>query len=295
MTLTQVESFLAVAREHSFTEAARSLFFTQQAVSKYVKDLENELGVKLLHRGREGVSLTEAGTYYSRFFSAQLEKGTQLVHEITAQAERWNTVFRIGYSVWINPFCEIDEWIAAFRRAHPVTLFAGEQHHNETLVKKLADGELDVVLLSGAQYFPDPAFECVELAPEEICLCVREDLAGDEIDPGCWGLPLVQVSSWDWDSLTWKYIDTHELDAIRIHPPSVKLLPNIQSMLMELPFGKSVAVLDRRFGFANTLQNTKSFPVEIESPSHLCCIWKKSARSPMIDDFIQTLRAQAQA
>lgn len=280
MTLTQINSFLAVAREHSFTEAARSLFFSQQAVSKYIKELESELGVTLFNRSKSGVSPTEAGAFYARFFAAQLEAGSLLVKEIATQDDRWRTTFRIGYSVWINPFCEVDGWISTFRERHPVTLFVGEQHHNETLVKKLTDGSLDVALISGAQYFPDPSFECAEIAPEDICLCVREHLAGDEIDPACWGLPLVQVSSWDWDPLAWRYIDTIELESIDIRPPSVKLLPNIQSMLMELAFGKSVAVLDRRFGFANTLRSIRSFPIELHSYSHLCCIWKKSADNP---------------
>ncbi len=53
--------FQAVARQRSFTAAARSLEVTTQAVSKAIKQLEHRLGVRLFHRTTRSVSLNEAG------------------------------------------------------------------------------------------------------------------------------------------------------------------------------------------------------------------------------------------
>lgn len=61
MELQQLRGFYAVAREGSFTGAARHLFITQPAVSQQVKALEEELGQMLVVRGRRGVRLTTAG------------------------------------------------------------------------------------------------------------------------------------------------------------------------------------------------------------------------------------------
>ena len=61
MTLAQFQVFVAIVDAGSFTEAAKALGMTQSSVSQAIASLEAELGVSLLTRGREGVSLTEIG------------------------------------------------------------------------------------------------------------------------------------------------------------------------------------------------------------------------------------------
>ena len=46
MTLNQMKYFIAAARCLSFTEAARSLFMTQPALSRQIQSMEEELGVR---------------------------------------------------------------------------------------------------------------------------------------------------------------------------------------------------------------------------------------------------------
>jgi len=62
MDLLQLEHFLAVAEEKSFTRAAERVFRTQPAVSQSVKKLEAEIGVALFARDLPDLTLTEAGT-----------------------------------------------------------------------------------------------------------------------------------------------------------------------------------------------------------------------------------------
>jgi DNA-binding transcriptional LysR family regulator len=61
MDLLQLEHFLAVAEERTFTRAAERVCRTQPAVSQSIKKLEDEIGAPLFARDVHEVSLTEAG------------------------------------------------------------------------------------------------------------------------------------------------------------------------------------------------------------------------------------------
>ena len=61
MELRQLEYFVAVVEEASFTRAAARVLVAQSGVSAQVRRLERELGVELLDRGSRSVTLTEAG------------------------------------------------------------------------------------------------------------------------------------------------------------------------------------------------------------------------------------------
>ena len=64
MELRHLRYFAAVAAHGSFSRAAGTLHLTQPALSRQVKDLEDELGVPLLVRGTNAVSLTDAGELF---------------------------------------------------------------------------------------------------------------------------------------------------------------------------------------------------------------------------------------
>src|SRR5689334_19721470 len=86
----RVLTFRAVARERSFSNAARELALTQPAVSQQVAALEKEIGAKLLAREPGGLQLTPAGTTLLEHADAIAERlalaDTQLAE--LAHAER---------------------------------------------------------------------------------------------------------------------------------------------------------------------------------------------------------------
>jgi DNA-binding transcriptional LysR family regulator len=61
MEFYQLENFIAVVEEHSFTRAAERVFRTQAAVSVAIRKLEAEVGVSLVTRSSHECTLTEAG------------------------------------------------------------------------------------------------------------------------------------------------------------------------------------------------------------------------------------------
>jgi DNA-binding transcriptional LysR family regulator len=63
----RLRAFAALAREGSFSRAAKALYVSQPAVSKHVASLEAELGTKLVVRGRPAATLTPAGEILAEY------------------------------------------------------------------------------------------------------------------------------------------------------------------------------------------------------------------------------------
>jgi LysR family glycine cleavage system transcriptional activator len=62
--LHNLQSFICAAKHNSFTQAALDLHLTQSAISRQIKELENQLGTPLFHRVRQRVLLTDSGTRF---------------------------------------------------------------------------------------------------------------------------------------------------------------------------------------------------------------------------------------
>ncbi len=91
-----MEYFVAVCKHNSILKAAKSLFITQQALSKSMKNLESTLEVQLFHRGANSISLTEEGLYLYEKTSAQLERHYTFLNEVKEKFRTKETIIRLG-------------------------------------------------------------------------------------------------------------------------------------------------------------------------------------------------------
>ncbi|HYQ14280.1 MAG TPA: LysR family transcriptional regulator, partial [Polyangiaceae bacterium] len=80
MDLNLVTAFVRVVEQQSFTSAAKALGLPKSSVSRRVTELEEELGVQLLHRTTRKLALTEAGRSY-------YEQAEKALTELQAAAE----------------------------------------------------------------------------------------------------------------------------------------------------------------------------------------------------------------
>lgn len=68
MEFKHIEYFIETCNHKSISQAAESLYISQQALSRCISNMESELGCTLFHRTVKGISLTEEGTYlYEQF------------------------------------------------------------------------------------------------------------------------------------------------------------------------------------------------------------------------------------
>src|SRR5882762_799418 len=143
MELRHLRYFVTVAEALSFTKAADKLHTSQPSLSRQIKDLEEELGVRLLNRTKQLVTLTEEG----RSFLADAKRLLTLAAETVESVRRLHSgeirALNIGYVS--NLFYDLlPRTLASFRQSFPsvsVNLFdmsCGEQF------RALEDGKLDL-------------------------------------------------------------------------------------------------------------------------------------------------------
>ena len=91
MEIRQIRSFLSVAETLHFGRSARLLHLSQPALSLQIKSLEDELGLELLKRNRQGTILTEAGRVFRDSAAIALE---QL--EAATRKAQWASSGKLG-------------------------------------------------------------------------------------------------------------------------------------------------------------------------------------------------------
>src|SRR6476659_4660512 len=174
--LRHLRYFVAVAEAENVLRAAtRKLHVSQPAVSRQIRDLEDELGVQLFERTGKAVKLTDAGRVFLREARMVLERTDEAVKNVRAFAQTGETELHVGYSPL--PGAQImPAALRAFQQAMPRVHVRLHDWSSEQIAVGLREGRLKVALVArplkrGA--FSDFRFE--ELLREHIRLAVPPD------------------------------------------------------------------------------------------------------------------------
>ena len=170
MELHQLEYFVAVAEEASFTRAAGRVHVAQPGVSAQVRRLESELGQQLLDRSGRSVRLTEVGSAVLPFARAALDA----VANARLAVDDLAGLVRGQVTVGMVSGCALPvlaELLAGFHDRHPGVAIALVEDNSDRLVERLRDGRLDLALIGSAEQTPAD-IDSVVLVDEELVAVV---------------------------------------------------------------------------------------------------------------------------
>ena len=170
MELRQLEYFVAVAEEASFTRAASRVHVAQPGVSAQVRRLESELGQQLLDRSGRSVRLTEVGSAVLPFARAALDA----VANARLAVDDLAGLVRGQVTVGMVSGCALPvlaELLAGFHDRHPGVAIALVEDNSDRLVERLRDGRLDLALIGWAEQTPAD-IDSVVLVDEELVAVV---------------------------------------------------------------------------------------------------------------------------
>ncbi len=145
MELRHLRYFQAVAEELSFSKAAQRLRIAQPALSRAVKELEEKMGVVLLHRNRRTVSLTEAGAVLLHEIGVLFQRVDEAVRRVQRTASGEEGELRVGY---IGPPTQafLGRLLAEFRKRYPRVSVVLEERTPERVWEMVARGRLEIGL-----------------------------------------------------------------------------------------------------------------------------------------------------
>jgi len=185
MELRHLYSFLVVAEEQNFTRAALRLHIAQPPLSKRIRELEEELGVKLFERSTRKVALTEAGRAFHKYIAA-LPSVIEEAVQASRRAHRGETgTLRIGYTGRASQ-SQLPGLMSRLRQVYPdVVLDLHGPATTAALRMKLLENELDVALCFLPIEGPGIATRATTEIEFAMALPASHPLAGQaEVEPG---------------------------------------------------------------------------------------------------------------
>jgi DNA-binding transcriptional LysR family regulator len=141
--------FIAVAEEGKFTAAAQRVHIVQSGISVSIKELEQELGARLVSRTTRKVELTDAGRLFLEYARASLAMLNDGVQSVRSQDGVVRGRLHLGILQSLMPYVQLPLLLQRFRTAYPQVEFA---------VRALVTKEIPSLVRSG---YVDLSFHAV--------------------------------------------------------------------------------------------------------------------------------------
>ena len=172
MDFKQIEAFVNVVRYKSFSKAADATFFTQPTISTHIRNLEKELGVKLLDRKSRVVEMTPQGSKFYKYAVEMINARAQAFDALNETSENIGGILEIQTSS-IPAVTFLPELLSGFRSAHPNIQYYVSVSDTQTVIDNIAErrGEIGFI----GENISSSSIECTKVARDKSVLIAPVD------------------------------------------------------------------------------------------------------------------------
>ena len=169
MELFQLETFLAVAENRSFSRAAQKLHRTQPAVSQTIRKLESDIGEPLFDRSSRDANLTDAGRllvdYAEKLLNLRSEAGSAITELRELHAGKLAIAANEFTSIYLLPVLE------KFRHQSPMIKVAVQRSLSSQIAQDILNHKVEMGMLS---FTPDvPGLRCIVVYKDELAFVMH--------------------------------------------------------------------------------------------------------------------------
>jgi DNA-binding transcriptional LysR family regulator len=143
MEFKQLQSFVTVVEQNSFTKAADILYISQPTISTHIRQLENELHTRLIVRTTKSIEITPKGQELYKYALDILELRERMIRSCSSEEKK---IIHLGASTIPSAYV-LPELLPKFGACYPDTYFVIHQGDSQGVVDKLLDGVFDLGLI----------------------------------------------------------------------------------------------------------------------------------------------------
>lgn len=276
LNFLSIEYFLKVAETLNFTVAARELYISQPALSKQIRLLEEELGIKLFKRDTKQVELTEGGRILYREWADMMRRSEKAIGAAKSVEEKQTRKIRVGIVEFGGVIDTISPVMELFTQEDNHMEVIYEVHGFSQLRRMLDDGEVDLIFSLNTEVPAEKRNIYTQVIYDmELCIVIpwknrfyhSEKLTVQDLKD-----ETIYLFSDKYSDAGRRSIMAHfAKEGVAIH--KIKEFPNIRSMEIGLINGDGVTIGYRSFFEQN--DKLKFFPIKDEIGLHqLVAAWK---------------------
>ncbi|MEP3350336.1 MAG: HTH-type transcriptional activator IlvY [Marinomonas sp.] len=165
MNIKILKHFLSLADNLHFGRASDECHISVSALSRNIRQLEDELGVMLFHRDNRTVTLTQEGQKFVEYARETSSQWNLIRHELTGNSDQLKGEISLYGSVTAS-YSFLYELLRRFRVAHPsieIKLRTGDPEH---AIAHILDGKEDITIAARPAILPrNLAFKPIAISP----------------------------------------------------------------------------------------------------------------------------------
>lgn len=166
--------FYAVAQSKNITKASKELNISQPAISKHIKNLEENLGGKLFVRTKRGVNLTKGGEELYKYVKEALEYIKNAENKFSELVNLETGTIRIGVSTTLAKHFLLP-YIKSFHKKYPGIHIDINTNLWADLIPKLRNGLIDMIVLNITDIDYDKDLNIIKCKKIEDCFISSKD------------------------------------------------------------------------------------------------------------------------
>jgi DNA-binding transcriptional LysR family regulator len=284
-----VRCFLTLCETLSFTETAKRLYMTQQAVSKYIVKLEEDIGFKLFTRTHHYVMLTKAGENYYALFERLRRELAETADETRRYYAKMLKTLRVGYLEWLEISDSVTAALKKIRRENPEMKISLEKYPQQELNNLFFERKLDLII-TYAEFSPKgvgikklKAFETplvLLVSPDDPK--AGENAAADDFRSE----PFIKAAAANETLSESRNRAKRQCRELGFTPSEIIISPNLESAYMATELGQGVLV--------STMLSRMSLHSElicypVGRSEELQCFWHEDQENPAVEKFAEYL------
>lgn len=218
--------------EKNITKTAEILMISQPAITYRVKQIEIELGVKIVHRSRRGVVFTPEGEHIAEYAKRMKNEYLNLKEEVLQFEEKVQGVLRLSASSIFSRY-KLPPILREFNMRYPLVEFHVNTGWSEDVSNAVYRDESQVGILRGNYNFP---YEKKVIMKEGLYIVSKNEISLDKLPE----LPRIYYST---DTSLKKLIDNWWTEKFSIPPKSTMKVDNMETCKELVLNGLGYAVL----------------------------------------------------